>query len=219
MGSFKDLTGQRFGRLVALSCERRPSGKDGRSRIHWLCECDCGNGTEVDSGNLNFANHTRSCGCLTKETAIKSNTSHGLSGTRFYQTWRDMIDRTTRKKNVAYERYGGKGITVCGRWMIFENFMNDMYESYLQHCSASGEKRTSIDRIKNEHGYSKENCKWSTPHEQSMNRCSNKPYLINGETLTAYEISIKYNLTYSCVMHRINRKWSPERIISPMRRW
>lgn len=129
-----------------------------------------------------------------------------------------MLDRTTRRKNFAYTRYGERGIRVCDRWTIFENYMEDMYSSYLVHCSEYGEQQTTIERIANGKGYSPDNCRWATPHEQNLNRRSNKRYQINGELLTVYEMAQKYNLTYSCALHRVHRGWPPERIIEPMRR-
>ena len=66
--------------------------------------------------------------------------------------------------------YGGCGITICDRWLeSFENFKEDMYESYLKHVEEFGEKNTSLDRINSQKNYNKENCKWSTREEQSQN--------------------------------------------------
>lgn len=217
MGRVRDLTGQRFGRLVALSCQRRNGPRGGRVKVFWICKCDCGNETRVESSNLNNG-HIKSCGCLHSEVATKTNTTHGLSKTRFYQTWRDMIVRTTSKKCIAFDRYGGNGIAADERWRIFENFMEDMYESYLEHARAHGEKRTTIERVDNKKGYSPGNCKWATPSEQGLNRKSNTRYLVNGELITKKEIADKYGLSYSAINNRIRRNWPTERLLEPMRR-
>jgi len=207
VGKFKNLTGQRFGRLIA----RQPIREGRNKAIYWLCECDCGNTAKVVPSNLRNG-HIRSCGCFRRQVAISFNTTHGLSKTRFNQTWRDMIDRTHRKKNFAYNDYGNRGITVCDEWMVFENFMSDMHETYLLHCESHGEKDTTIDRIDNNKGYRKENCQWATYAEQSLNRRNCKTYFINGEYLKAKEIADKYGLTYPTVMHRIHRGWPLEQI-------
>lgn len=212
----RDLTGQRFGRLVAKSHRRKPGPNGGRAKIFWTCVCDCGSKTEVPAGNLTNG-HTRSCGCYSHERAVETNTTHGLSGTRFYQCWRDMRVRTESEKSIAYGRYGGRGITVCDRWLTFENFVSDMHESYLSHAENHGEKDTTIERIDNSNGYSPDNCRWATNKEQAINRRKNKKYQVNGELLRPQEIADKYGLSYAAVIHRIRRNWPANRMAEPMR--
>jgi len=78
-----------------------------------------------------------------------------------YSTWENMKQRCNNTKCISYHNYGGRGITVCDRWNAFQNFIEDM-----------GPKPThnsSIDRINNNLGYTKENCRWSTPIQQARN--------------------------------------------------
>jgi len=214
MSAFRDLTGQRFGRLVAIKYNIRPSGKSCQPKTFWICQCDCGNVKEVSSTNL-LTGNTSSCGCYASEYSKKINTKHGLSKTRFYNIWSSMISRVKNKNHKYHDNYGGRGINIDSNWSKFENFMNDMYDSYLKHVIIYGELNTTIDRIDNEGNYSLNNCKWSTRFEQSMNTRRNKKYLICGEMLTIKEISEKYNLKYSIVIDRIRRNWPPERVIIP----
>lgn len=81
---------------------------------------------------------------------------------RMYQIWNAMIQRCHNPKVGSYERYGAKGIIVSEEWQDFEVFYADMKESHKEGLS--------IDRVDNSKGYSKENCKWSTRHEQSINK-------------------------------------------------
>lgn len=102
-------------------------------------------------------NRIKSCGCYQK----KKNITHGLRNHILYDTWIGIIKRCTNKKNQAYKNYGGRGITVCDRWLDIKNFIEDMYPSYI--------KGLEIDRINNDIGYFKENCRWTTREVQTRN--------------------------------------------------
>lgn len=100
---------------------------------------------------------------------IVFNKTHGLSNTRFFKIWQAMRRRVNDKNYRNYARYGGKGIKVCERWYKFENFRDDMYESYVEHFNRYGAKDTSIDRIDNAGNYEPNNCRWATLVEQRRN--------------------------------------------------
>ena len=162
MSSFVDLTKQRYGRLIVL----RRYGYVGK-KITWLCLCDCGNHTVVARSNLR-SNSVRSCGCLAKELKVENATTHGLSGTKAYKVWGDMMYRCYNKESIHYCYYGGRGIIVCKRWHDPSNFMKDMGQP---------PKGLTIERIYNDGPYAKWNCKWATRSEQNKNKGSrSSPY-------------------------------------------
>lgn len=162
--NFKDLTGQRFGRWVVV--ERQPNSKNGSAR--WKVKCDCGNESTVYGFTLRNG-ETKSCGCLNAELASKRQQinptclltkTHGMSNTPFYKKYAAMRGRCSSDRS-----YKGK-IFVCDRWKIFENFKEDMYESYLEHVALHGEHNTSLERIDGYGNYEPSNCKWVTLKEQ-----------------------------------------------------
>jgi len=158
-GNIKDLTGTRFGRLVALRLVAK-------NLTRWECRCDCGTVAVIRSSQL-CSGGTKSCGCLKREIAIQSgraNRKHGNCAERTptYISWVQMIARCTNPKLVEYPRYGGAGVTVCERWRGFTNFLADMGDR---------PKGKTLDRWPNPAGnYELENCRWATPLEQSRNR-------------------------------------------------
>lgn len=91
------------------------------------------------------------------------NTKHGMSKTKIYGRWMNVLYRCYNVKGNRYKYYGGRGIKVCKRWHDFRNFYKDMGQP---------PEGLSLDRIDNNKGYSKENCRWATMAEQSKNKRS-----------------------------------------------
>lgn len=156
--------GKAFGRWTVLRREEHdrifPNGK---RFAMWICVCSCG--TERGVLGMSLLNGTsQSCGCLTKERSSAVNTKHGEAGKRTveYSTYRGILSRCFNKQNTRYRDYGGRGITVCDRWLSYENFLEDM--------GRRPSAKHSFDRIDNEKGYYKENCRWALAGDQMTNR-------------------------------------------------
>lgn len=136
---------------------------------------------------------------------MRKREQHGYTNTSTYTTWQDMLSRCENKNNVRYKNYGGRGIKVCEAWRSsFLTFLKDMGER--------PEKKT-IDRINNDLGYYKENCKWSDYFEQNRNTRHNRKITINGETRCLIDWVKDYKIKYNTVLYRIIRGWSPEKAI------
>jgi hypothetical protein len=157
MSKILDLTGKRFGRQVALALHPERS-RVGEAR--WVCRCDCGGEGIVRGSNLR-SGWSKSCGCIQKEMLAKFNAKHGLRRTRAYQCWQNMKARCFYPRARAYPCYGGRGITVCERWLSFENFHADMGDP---------PPGMSLDRIDPNGNYEPRNCRWATVAEPPANR-------------------------------------------------
>lgn len=149
-----DRVGNRYGKLIVIGL----APKKHKLRTHWLCRCDCGKEVSIWSGSLE---RTKSCGCAISEAVIKRNTKHGYktrkNQSRTYTTWLSMHARCKHKDRHKYWRH----IEVCERWKFFENFLEDMGERPIG---------KTLDRIDNDKGYFKENCRWATAIEQRRNQ-------------------------------------------------
>jgi len=168
-GRAANLLGLRYGRLVVI--ER--AGTRGEDAL-WLCLCDCGGQAVLRARNLKF--QTRSCGCLQREFAASGapRLLHGATRvgrhTPEYKSWAGLVNRCLNPKTPHFERYGGRGIKVCDRWLKGENGKHG-YECFVEDMGPRPEAM-SIDRIDNDGDYEPSNCRWATQSQQVRNRGS-----------------------------------------------
>lgn len=132
--------------------------------------------------------------------------------TRTYKAWYSMRQRCNNPNTIGWKYYGGKGVRVCSRWDDFVNFLTDMGEA----PSANH----SIDRIKNEHGYSPDNCRWATKVEQDNNRSSNVLFTYGGRTQNVKQWSDELGINYSTLYRRlVVNRWEIDRaLFTPIRK-
>ena len=159
----KDLTGQRFGKLIVVAEGEK---KKGRMDSYWICVCDCGNTTNPIAGYNLRKGITKSCGCYRKAVNSSRDTNHGMSGTHIYKVWESMKSRCFNSKTPQYKYYGARGITMCPEW---KNSFMEFYDfvSRLPHFDEPG---YTIDRINNDGNYEPGNVRWATMKEQQNNK-------------------------------------------------
>lgn len=203
--NFKDISGMRFGRLLALQF----AGRNERGHILWKCACDCGNEV-LKCGQALRNGSTRSCGCFQRQLAFDRHRIHGEAGSPEHMVWVSMIQRCINPSHRYWHLYGGRGITVCKQWrgpMGFQTFLRDMGHRPSQ--------SHSIDRFPDNNGpYSPENCRWATRIEQARNRSTNCLITFRGHTLTIQEWSERSGIHKSVIQWRFRHGWSPQRTLT-----
>jgi len=192
-----NLKNLRFGKLTVI----KRAGTASNRHVLWLCICDCGNTTIVQSSKLKMGLST-SCGC----NRVKHGHSKNKQSSKIYKAWSLMIQRCTNKKHRHYSNYGGRGIVVCDRWKKFVNFLADM--------GLPPTSRHTIDRIDNNGHYCPENCKWSTMLEQSRNKRNNRWITFNNKKQTVSEWSRETGLSIQTILYRLKAGWSIKRSLT-----
>jgi hypothetical protein len=199
----KDVTNQRFGRLIAVG----PAARDKWGQVHWLCKCDCGQ-EKVIRGKHLWSMKIRSCGCLNMDERKKRLTKHGHASngviSPINKIWQGMKKRCFNSRDVSYPRYGARGIKVCDRWLDFRNFLADMGDR---------PPGMTIERIDNAGNYEPGNCKWATAMEQSANTRKNRMITANGKTLHMSAWARELELNIGTIRWRLNNGWSAERAL------
>lgn len=193
---YADIGGQTFGAWTVIQVVHSSGG--GSTPKKWLCRCACGKEREV-RGYVLKAGKSLSCGCINKGH------THGMANTRIYKIWEAMHRRCKSPKSNCYERYGGRGITVCPEWDKFENFYADMGEV---------PEGKQLDRIDNNKGYSATNCRWVTPSENGQNKRNNRNYTLNGQTFCLAEWSRRVGIDRGTLAARLKNNWPIDKALT-----
>lgn len=178
----RDISGQRFGRLVVKALDHTANHKR-----FWQCTCDCGKVTIVRQDQLTTGK-TMSCGCYMRESQLKNLKIRQINKPktekkttridghyktwnplkhkypRLYRIWQAMKSRCYYEKNKCYSSYGGRGITVCEEW---KGSFNTFADWALSH---GYQDDLTIDRINVDGKYEPDNCRWITMAEQQRNK-------------------------------------------------
>ena len=186
---------EKYGRLVVIA----EAGKGPRGLRLVRCQCDCGNMITTEFNRIKNGN-TRSCGCLYREVIKNTNITHGKSYTRLYNSWRGMKDRCLNPKHTGYKNYGGRGIKLFHKWLVFENFMIWA----LSHGYWDG---LTIERTDTNGDYSPDNCTWATRKKQGNNKRNNHLITFEGVTKTAAEWSELTGIHVQTLLSRVRLGW------------
>jgi hypothetical protein len=191
----KDESGKRYGKLTVIEFAFVKHG------IHWRCQCDCGKTVTVAGHHLRSGGAT-TCGCVHYR-------ANGHAGSPVYKVWQQIKERCYNPKASGYKNYGGRegqAVTVCDRWMVsFLNFYEDMGERPFEGAT--------VERIDNDAGYSPENCKWATRHEQMANARTTKTLTFNGETKCKGEWARTLGISHKTLNYRL-KHWGLEKALT-----
>ncbi len=191
------MEGKTFGRWTVIKLARI----NGSYARYWFCECECGTKREVRDANLK-SGISKSCGCLHRETVSIKGVTHGRSGSPEYRTWKQMKQRCQNPKDQMYKHYGARGIGFDPRWMKFESFFEDMGER--------PSSNHSIDRIDNDQGYCKENCRWATNGVQARNKRTNRIVEFQGKRMVVKDWAKEIGMAHETLRQRLVHGWSIE---------
>jgi len=179
----------------------KDAGRNNYGKIIWECLCDCGNITFTYTHRLK-AGLTKSCGCLHKEQLINRNLKHGHSKaknhTKEFSTWQNMKTRCLSPKSNHYKSYGGRGITICDRWLNnFNLFLADM--------GFAPTPNHSIERLNNDGNYEPSNCIWATEYEQQRNKNNNVKITYKGKEMIVSDFAKMIGVTHSMVAYFLKK--------------
>lgn len=200
-----ELSGKRFGRLTVLGYSHNYNGF-----TYWNCLCDCGNETVVRGVRLTHGK-TKSCGCLLSAITAAQNRERAdghYRDERLYRIYYGIKTRCYNSKEAGYERYGGRGISMCDEWK------DDFLKFQEWALSAGYRPDLTIDRVDNDGDYSPENCRWANVKQQSNNRRSNVMLNYGGTQRTVAEWSEIVGIGKNTIYQRLRDGWSAEDALS-----
>ena len=216
---FIDLTSRRFGRWTVLSLAKKKHGTS-----YWICRCDCGTEKTVSGGNLRNGK-TTSCGCFRKEFVSQRKFIHGRSmhfgRDATYNIWIDMRRRCGNPQSRHFVLYGGRGISVCPRWVDGEGSLSG-FECFLADMGERPSDKHSIDREDVNGNYEPGNCRWATTAEQARNKRNTRWVQFGGESMCITDAIQRSGIPVWTVYDRLRRGWDIDRALTQpvlQRKW
>ena len=203
MGTFVDITNQKYGRLTVIKRAEDRVSPAGKHRVMWTCQCECGRIKDISADNLK-GGKTLSCGCLQKQRVQETIGKHGDTDSRLYNVWSAIKRRCYKDYEPKFSRYGGRGIKMCDEW-------RDDYTAFMEWSLANGYRydmqrgECTLDRINNDGDYSPDNCRWVSLKKQANNRATNRYITFNGETHTIAEWADIVHIPYERLYQRITK--------------
>lgn len=190
-----NLVGKIFNKWTVL----KDAPKDKWNKRTLLCKCECGTESIVGYSNL-VRGGSKSCRPCADH-------KHGkIASHRLYRVWASMKSRCNNPNEFNYPNYGGRGITVCNSWLDFRGFIADMEDSYKEGLS--------LDRIDNNKGYFKENCRWTTSKEQSLNTRKAIQYKYKNQLVSQNTLTKILNVHKSVIVKKLQKGETIESIIN-----
>jgi hypothetical protein len=214
-----DIAGCYFGRWRVIS-----KAHVQKSKVMWLCECECGTLRMVAGSNLHSGKSV-SCGCAVPWLVAESwedrrrklgqrrdlSTSLRMSLRATYNSWIAMRQRCENPNHAKWPRYGGRGIKVCERWRVFENFAGDM---------GARPEGCTLDRIDNDGHYEPGNCRWLDSAGQGLNRKQAHAVILDGVRMSTASACRNAGIAHGIVSRRLHQGWTLQRALftPPQRR-
>ncbi len=208
----KDVSGEKYSRLTAVGVVHKKYVSSKTRGNFWLFKCTCGGEVIVRLTDV-FTGKQSSCGCRRREVTRDRMQTHGKSQTDAYKTWSCMIRRCYDPRHPDYKNYAERDILICDHWynplqleQSFLNFYNDMGDRPF--------KSSQIDRIDNDKGYFPENCRWSTPKQNSNNTRRTVFVTLNGVTRSVSEWADITGMPIQRIRCRANLGWAAEDVLN-----
>lgn len=200
--TYEKYVGNTFGNLTVLSVDKIYLAGD-KWKSAFYVSCRCGINKKVLAADvIRKKRGILSCGCFRLDAVTK----HGKCKTPEYPIWTAMRDRCKNPNNKFYDRYGGRGISICSRWDDYEIFLNDM--------GRRPSNKHSLDRIDNNGNYCPENCRWATIKEQAHNTSRSIILQYRGERKTMFELADEYKIGRHTLGTRLKRGWDLEKALT-----
>lgn len=187
------------------------NGNNGMRVPLLLCVCSCGSTITVTENEITTGRRS-SCGCqkairLRLKSFVHGDCKNNHERTAEYSAWAEMKRRCLDPARRAYVNYGGRGISVCARWI-------DDYPSFLADMGRKPSRGHSLERKDTNGNYEPDNCVWATRIQQNRNRRNTVILKLNGVSKTQQEWADETGIGYKAIQRRLDRGWSIERALT-----